>query len=628
MHISLNTRFRSSRLARLILKIFTFLCIARILVACSALGTNAPTAVTAQVISSADRPLIQLELHGPKSSESDANNPFLHFRLSATFSNEGQVYEVPGYFAADGQSHETSADEGSIWKIHFAPPKAGLWQYQIDFTTAPNIAINDDHLAGVAVMPIHQTKGSIRVAEFERSSISGMHYAKNPYLLNYDKEAVWLTGANSPENLFAYQDFDGTYAYDPERQFIKSWGPHIRDWKEGDPAWQNGKGKGLIGAINYLANNNMNVVYALLFNVEGDARDVWPFVSHHKKDFTRFDVSKLAQWNIVIEHAKARGIVVNMMMQEQENQLLLDDGDTRIERRLFLREMIARFAHHENIIWNIGEENGGQYSYWPQGQSDQQRFSMIRYLKDNDPYKRALIAGTYPNQKERSDILNRLLRFDRFDGLSLQSEDKFHVHKDIVYWAKKSAEYNRPWLIFQDEIGPWHTGTKSDKEDPAHDAMRSHVLWPAITAGAAGVAWYFGWEKPPHDLNAEDFRSRENMWKQSSVARGIVAKLSLSSMKNANNLVQQGGATCLASSTELLLYDRKNLELHVELPSELASRKQIRVTVYRAIDGKVLSQSIIPTTKVLAIARSPDSAFATPYYPTSRIYDRVVVITL
>ena len=31
---------------------------------------------------------------------------------------------------------------------------------------------------------------------------------------------------------------------------------------------------------------------------------------------------------------------------ETENELLLDSGDTRKERKLYLREMIARFAHH------------------------------------------------------------------------------------------------------------------------------------------------------------------------------------------------------------------------------------------------------------------------------------------
>ena len=34
--------------------------------------------------------------------------------------------------------------------------------------------------------------------------------------------------------------------------------PHVRDWADGDPTWQGGKGKGLIGGLNYLASQGVN----------------------------------------------------------------------------------------------------------------------------------------------------------------------------------------------------------------------------------------------------------------------------------------------------------------------------------------------------------------------------------
>ena len=39
----------------------------------------------------------------------------------------------------------------------------------------------------------------------------------------------------------------------------------------------------------------MNILYALTLNIEGDAQDVWPFLSHERHDYKRYDVSKLAQ---------------------------------------------------------------------------------------------------------------------------------------------------------------------------------------------------------------------------------------------------------------------------------------------------------------------------------------------
>ncbi|MFT6880152.1 MAG: hypothetical protein ACI9DJ_000170 [Algoriphagus sp.] len=77
---------------------------------------------------------------------------------------------------------------------------------------------------------------------------------------------------------------------------------------------------------------------------------------------------------------------MNLVTQEKGNKLILDDGCTRLERKLYYRELTSRFGHHKNIMWNVGEENG-QVAFWPTGQNDQQRYALIRYLKDHDPVK-------------------------------------------------------------------------------------------------------------------------------------------------------------------------------------------------------------------------------------------------
>jgi hypothetical protein len=76
-------------------------------------------------------------------------------------------------------------------------------------------------------------------------------------------------GADSPENLLAYADFDATYsakavgisrANEATTTPLKTWQPHVRDWRDGDPTWKDSKGKGLIGALNYLAGKGCNAV--------------------------------------------------------------------------------------------------------------------------------------------------------------------------------------------------------------------------------------------------------------------------------------------------------------------------------------------------------------------------------
>ena len=71
-----------------------------------------------------------------------------------------------------------------------------------------------------------------------------------------------------PENLLAYFDFDGTYRISNESsegeatatKELHRYAAHVQDYRDGDPTWQEGKGKGLIGAVNYLSEKGMNSI--------------------------------------------------------------------------------------------------------------------------------------------------------------------------------------------------------------------------------------------------------------------------------------------------------------------------------------------------------------------------------
>ena len=324
----------------------------------------------------------------------------------------------------------------------------------------------------------------------------------------------------------------------------------MRDFRAGDPTWGDGEGKGILGALNYIADQGMNVVYVMTLTLGGDAWDVWPFIGPDRGDFQRFDVSKLAQWERVFAHAESLGVALELILQEQENQLLLDDGDLGVERKLYLREMVARFGHLHNLIWNIGEENGPA-GKWPQAQNDQQRFAMIRYLKDLDPYKRPVVVHTYWGRGPlRDDVLEPLLKFDRFDGISLQAGTIEHVHEDVLDWIQRSGRTKQPWIVMLDEIGPWQSGTLPDSRDPHHNALREDVLWGTLMAGGAGVQWYFGWFSDDTDLNAEDWRSRENMWEQTLVARRFFESLDFAAMSATDDLVDAQRTWCFSEPGE------------------------------------------------------------------------------
>jgi hypothetical protein len=75
---------------------------------------------------------VTLNLAGPFAAEPDtAPNPFTDYRLNVTFthSSGSPAYNVPGYFAADGNAANTSATAGTVWRAHLSPDKAGTWTY-------------------------------------------------------------------------------------------------------------------------------------------------------------------------------------------------------------------------------------------------------------------------------------------------------------------------------------------------------------------------------------------------------------------------------------------------------------------------------------------------------------------
>jgi len=59
---------------------------------------------------------VTLTFDGPFARERDARpHPFLDYRLTVRFAHEAgrHAYDVPGYFAADGNAGETSGEEGT-----------------------------------------------------------------------------------------------------------------------------------------------------------------------------------------------------------------------------------------------------------------------------------------------------------------------------------------------------------------------------------------------------------------------------------------------------------------------------------------------------------------------------------
>jgi len=540
---------------------------------------------------------VTLTLDGPFAHEQDNDpNPFTDIAVQVLFTHESGTprYVVPGYFAADGNAGNTGAVAGTKWRAHLSPDKPGRWDYVVTLQRGKDVALLPPSMADAPRV----AHGSLVIGPSDKTgrdfrAQGRLQYVGRHHLRFAGSGAYFLkAGPDSPETLLAYADFDGTVAMKKQVP-LKTYSAHVRDWQEGDPTWKDGKGKGLIGALNYLALKGCNSISFLPYNAGGDGDNVWPFVS--RDDKLHYDCSKLDQWQVVFDHATALGLHLHFKMQEQENDdrrigqearegevpASLDGGRLGRERKLYCRELVARFAHELALTWNLGEENT---------QSAEEQRDMIRYLHQIDPYHHLIVVHTFPDWQDRvySELLGdkSLLR-----GASLQNGWNV-VHQRTLRWVQASAAAGIPWVVSNDEQGPASLGVPPDPGYRGHDGIarvrpdapgkaegkskgkapspaetrgytlhdiRKRTLWGNLMAGGAGVEYYFGYQLPENDLVGEDFRSRDQSWDYCRIALDFFReqRIPFAEMTNANALIgntsNDNSKFCLAKPGELYL---------------------------------------------------------------------------
>jgi len=455
---------------------------------------------------------VVLTFDGPETSESADPNPFLFYRLDVTFSRGEREVVVPGYFAADGNAADTSATMGHKWRVHFVPDETGEWTWRASFRTGPGVAVAGDPAAFRALPPDGLT-GTLTIAPSDKTGRDHrarglLRYVGERYARYQGSGDYFIqVGSQSPENLLAYADFDGTVDHGgPENRLVDGlhhYEPHVRDWRPGDPTWRGGKGKGLIGALNYLAGKGMNTVYSLTMNVGGDGREIYPWTGYDER--ARYDVSKLDQWEIVLSHMDRLGLQLMVITQEEENEQIL--GKLTPLRRLYYRELVARFAHHHALLWDLSEEMD-RWRYYTREDIEE----ICRYIKALDPYDHPIQYVQWkgellPDEKG----YGRLLGFPYFDGTALQHDPEF-THPATKKWVDLSTAAGHPWLVGVIEINPTSSGVVPDADDYGHDRIRKRSIWGNLMAGGSGTVFFFGYAYPNSDLDMEDWRSRDHFW--------------------------------------------------------------------------------------------------------------------
>ena len=488
-------------------------------------------------------------------SEASALNPFLGLRLGVDFYHEsGRVLTVPGFFAADGNAAESGATAGDRWRVRFAPELAGDWYYVASFRSGSQIALDPNPGVGEPES-FDGASGSFSVAVADPRdpgflSKGRVDYVGEHHLRFAETHEHYLkSGAGSPENFFGYFEFDGTFDQGGALNDLVTAGAldglhhydaHLADYVDlSVPLW-NGKGRRIFGALSYLASRGVNSLYALAYNIDGgDGREVWPWSP--ATDKLRFDVSKLAQWERVVDHMTRAGIVWHVMTQETENEFVLDSGTLGVQRKLYYRELVARFAHAPGLVWNLGEENDNLPS---------ERMAFADHLRALDPYDHPIALHNHTG--DLAGAYGALLG-NHLELATLQS-DLFRIPFDVEELVDDSQATGRPWVVDFSEQGPANDGAVPDAVDFWHDALRREGLWPTLLGQGGGCEWYFGYGHPHSDLDCEDFRSRDNLWLLTARALDFLREhVPFEEMEHADELAIAPSPSVLAKRGEFYL---------------------------------------------------------------------------
>ncbi len=553
---------------------------------------------------------------GVSTSESATPNPFRDYRLIVTFTKGVRTITVYGHYAADGDAGETSASGGDKWRVYFTPDETGTWNYSVSFRTGTDINLDDTPSSGTAVPPLDGETNSFTIAASNKTgndfrAKGRLGYANAHYLRFAETGDYFIKGGtDSPENFLAYYQFDGTYDSggpqdDSLINGLHRYSPHTGHWNAGDPTWQSGEGKGIIGALNYLAAKGMNTVYFLTYNVDGgDGRDTWMWTSDTER--WRYDVSKLDQWEIVFSHMDSLGIQMHLVTQETENDNLLG-GSSNLNniRRLYYKELASRFAHHLAVLWNIGEENSN---------TDAQRAAFAQYIREHDPYDNPITVHTLNNPSTLWEtfyggILNDTSYLKYFEVTSLQGNASLY-NSGAASLRTLSETKGKKWIICGDEQTPDVDFALSNI-----NTMRKDGLWGNMMGGGGGVEWYFGYDLPNEfgDIASEDFIPLSQLWDQTKIALDFFhTYLPFDEMTPDNSLFSaNNGATgyCLAKVGETYAVYIKPGVNNVTVSLNISGTDNYTVKWFNTRTGGALQNgtvtSLTAANGVISIGKNP-----------------------
>lgn len=455
---------------------------------------------------------VEIVIHGPETSVMDMQqNPF-EIVVDVTFTGpDGGEYTVPAFYDGDGVGGYT----GNVWKARFSADAAGRWQFSSE-STVPS-------LAGY--------RGSFTVEEpegcepYEPGGLPDFYcagrlqYEPGRHYLKFADGGYWIKGGiDDPENLL---------------------GEALGDWPE------------KMEAIDYLREQGANSVYFITNNITpGDRNDTWPWVGETsdeaKENSDRYDVARLQAWETFFTYVQEQGIVLHFILAD-------DSVWSDFDHYLYYREMVARFAHHPGLIWNIGEE--ANEVYW-----DSEQIELAEFIKSIDAYGNPVTVHRKPPWPFIGEEVFDLTSIQPGDGAGdFDNVLDTDLNEIVREHREASVEAGRAIPIMIDETP---RVTRIDEE--TRYIMRSAILYPIFLAGGNYEMHYLDSYPSGEGLRIEEMT---HMLREMRYARALVESVPYADMAPCNELLgETPGAYCLGEPGEVyVLYTALGAPMDVDL---------------------------------------------------------------
>ena len=441
---------------------------------------------------------IEITLAGPESQGQGDPNPFaIHVDMTFT-SPTGREYRVPCFYNGDGRG----GLDGNVWTVRFSVDETGTWT----FASASENRYLDGYTGSFSV-----NEPASEAPDFYRwGRLEAVGTASNKIrYLKFRDGSYWLkAGCDDPEN------FLGDYEHYNTLEKRKA-------------------------AVRYLADKGINSMYIMTHNLDGDDKDVWPWLGKSAQEAkanssgeVRFDIARLEEWHQLFGYMQSKGVVPYLILED-------DSAWSGYDHARYYREIIARFGAMPALIFNFNEEHNENYSL-----SD--ALDHVQALEDLDPYDHP--RGIH-NVNSPNDQYIDALQVD-FTSIQTSSDgdsggDPLKHNQLVIDWISRCALRGKRVLM----IGV-------DEGRPEEDRM---AWWSAYMGG--GV-----WEAHVTSPYDQPMSAREPVWTQLGGTRTFMESLPFWEMQPHNELVESGEAFCLAKPGEVYaLYLPSGGEVTIEL---------------------------------------------------------------